>query len=116
MTSLRKRLTRLVLGKRKFNEVRRILYSTIGSAMWMDGLTDGEWSKIWADIMPMVLKEAARRGSKPIWPVQRIEPCPRFVPERPEPNTIRVKPKAQTVTMKYRHCGQHEPSLNLDEG
>ncbi len=94
--TMRERLTRLVLGRKKFNEVRRILYSTIGSAMWMDGLTDGEWSKIWADIMadimPMVLKQAARRGSKPIWKVAQF--CPGFVPrvpERPEPDQIGIK-------------------------
>ena len=57
----------------------------IGSAIWLDGLTDEDWKVLWVEIMPWVLKEANRRESKPIWPEARR------VPDQPRPDVIRVK-------------------------
>jgi len=43
------------------------LYDTIGSISWLEGLTDKDWHSLWTAIMPWVLRESVRRGSKPIW-------------------------------------------------
>jgi hypothetical protein len=46
----------------KMDDKVRELYRTIGSAMWLDGLTDEEFDAIWNDCLPWLIREGDRRG------------------------------------------------------
>ena len=43
--------------------IETFLRGTIGSAMWLDGLSDEEWSVLWNEIMPSVFEEARQRSA-----------------------------------------------------
>ena len=54
-----------VYGYMLGGEGRRIetfLHGTIGSATWLEGLDDDEWSMLWDEMMPQVFEEAKKRG------------------------------------------------------
>ena len=42
--------------------IETFLRATIGSDLWLMGLNDKEWRRLWDEIVPPLMKEAQSRG------------------------------------------------------
>ena len=42
--------------------IETFLRATIGFDLWLTGLSDGEWRRLWDEVVPPLMEEARSRG------------------------------------------------------